>query len=118
MRKFLIVAFGLASIGAFAHAAFARSICDERRDACYFALGRTVDRGAASKCDAEYARCVLAGLSAGMTPIVPTVTGLGMPMQRPYPTAANPVNQAVASSNAAKTAKARTAIKLPPPKKM
>jgi len=60
---------------------------------------------------------VLAGLSAGMTPIVPTVTGLGMPMQRPYPTVAAPVNQVVASSNAVKSANAKTAKKLPPPKK-
>lgn len=116
MRNFLIVASSLVSIAAFAHAAVARSICDERRDACYSALGRAVDKDAVSKCDAEYARCVHAGLSAGMTPIVPTVTGLGMPMQRPYPTAAAPVNQAVASSNAAKIANTRTAKKLPSPK--
>ena len=90
MRKVLIVALGLAGIGVFGQVAVAKSLCQERRDACYARAERMADKDAASKCEEEYRRCVgaISAVSPGQPayPAVRPVPGFGMPMQAPNPT--------------------------------
>lgn len=120
MHKAVIIVLGLASFGACAQSAMARSLCEDQRDACYAALGRTVQKHGANKCEAEYARCLRAHASTQANSYMPvqTVPGLGTPMIKPYPTGAVPVTPGdVASGGGTQTVAARTAHnrrRLPP----
>src|SRR5260221_2104381 len=116
MRKVLIAALALAGGGVFAQPTFAKSFCKQQRDECYAAIGRMADRGAADACDAEYGRCINARSRLQAShPMVSPVPGLGVPMVKPYPTGAVPVNFAE-TALAGQTSNAKSSrFKKPPP---
>jgi hypothetical protein len=118
MRTILTAALALAGIAALADVASANSSCEERRNACYSAIGEGSGKDAENKCDAEYDRCIAADPSAKADHPVSPVTGLGRPMVQPYPTGAPPVNFAATPSGPATlTANARAARTRKPPVK-
>ena len=107
MPKVLVIALAFSIGGAFAQSAFAKSTCEQRREACYSAKRYSHSR--AARCDVRYDRCVRAeSIYFGYPPVSP-VTGLGTPMLQPYPTGRVQVNPGIAAANAAKAANARTA---------
>ena len=109
MRKAIIVALGMVNVAVFIQPAFAKSVCQERRNTCYLKAERPAAKVTASKCDADYLRCIGADFSAQpVNPIVPAVPGLGMPMQAQNPTVPVEANPATLSSSSAQIATART----------